>query len=75
VSEVGEFRRGQVVQVNADGSALVEWEDGTTSTLKAKPTKPRDTWEDSVRKTGKCGDKLCACATLNLNEDNEESRA
>ena len=64
---IGQFREGEIVATKDDGSVEIEWTDGTRSTFKLRRA-PVDTWVESVRKTGKCRDSMCACQTLNLEE-------
>jgi hypothetical protein len=70
MTDVGEFRKGSVIETNPvgypDGSVEVEWEDGTRSVLQPKiPPPALQTWLESVERYGKCGDAMCTCQTIN----------
>lgn len=70
---VGQWRQGSVTTVNDDGSVLIEWADGTTSTLPPRrPVNPLAPWLEAVRQNGKCGSSMCACQTLNLEESQND---
>ena len=53
--EVGEFRTGEVIATNDDGSVEIEWSDGTTSTFRRKARTIH------VERGPKCGNPQCLC--------------
>lgn len=57
---IGQWREGEVIAQNDDGSVEIEWSDGTTSTLRRK------TRTIHVERGPKCGNPQCPC---NLMED------
>lgn len=58
---IGQWREGQVVSVDPDGSVEIEWTDGTRSKLMRKRPTALEVWAKSVEKGGRCSDKLCKC--------------
>lgn len=65
---VGQWRQGEVVEVLPNGDAVIEWSDGTRDTLKKRRPSARALWADGVRRDGRCGDPMCLCKNIDLED-------